>query len=671
MPTSFPPSAQRRAAQACQRCRQQKMKCSGGTDPPCERCAKSNHRCIFETSTTVQPILRWATSNPGAQEEPSVAAGTQYSHSLESLPSLSDCPSVQATSISTPPWPQSQTCSYNKRRRVDDSPATTKRSYSSLPTDDDTPYFAVQGLEDTHSRSALPLTRSVQCPRTPQSDLGMSAPSESSYPPRESLHTCLLEVDIQLPDAEQMFLLFGERIAPFIPTLYATDFSRLPSTPLLVLAAIHSVVRYFPDSSSLRFKTCRILHRLLRNLLFQNLGQQTEEAAETMQGLIILYSCCEATASTVPADGRQQEHLDMLTVRAVIEGYALKMKFGVATQESPKAPLFCLWWLWIYTMGNHSSILHGCSITIGSSAALQRAKRLVEHNISNVRVTALLGEVELCQLWETVLSLPGASDEKINQELQGWSYRWGDFAGKAVEGRGLRFHYHFTRFHLLTRLVDFSCNTPRVTKSSLDAACDFLQCTTHLPPMSKDKLRYLCDFGFVMMAYVCVFILRAIRANVVPLDRTADLHQDVTDVARLMQSFSAKDFARPAIYGRALEKLCAETFKDLQKPGNSTIKQNSTGNGDIFNAIGADRIVRTNQAIPTSESMTTSTELESPLVNVASNLRDLCEEGPYLPQSDDELTNTIAELWGLNSYLSGYDDMMTGVPAIGDYDTSI
>ncbi len=129
----------------------------------------------------------------------------------------------------------------------------------------------------------------------------------------------------------------------------------------------------------------------------------------------------------------------------------------------------------------------------------------------------------------------------------------------AAPGRQLYFHFYFTRFHLLTHLIDESGGLYVAVGESLDAAHDFLQWVGNLSPLSKDRLRYLCDFAFVLMAYVCLYVLRALRSGVVLPERRSEFLRLVREVAVLMQSFGARADTRPIIYGCALEAMCKQT----------------------------------------------------------------------------------------------------------------
>jgi hypothetical protein len=156
-----------------------------------------------------------------------------------------------------------------------------------------------------------------------------------------------------------MFHQFGERIAPFIPCLYEVDFAQLPlgSDALFGLAAIYAIARYLPDSLRLRSSLCVLLRRRLRDVIFETPSHSSSQCPDglstgTMQGLVVLYSCCEATAPHSPTHS-EDEPPDILTVRSIAEGYALKMRIGgLYKLGTPHCLLPYIWLLWLYTMSH-------------------------------------------------------------------------------------------------------------------------------------------------------------------------------------------------------------------------------------------------------------------------------------------------------------------------------
>jgi hypothetical protein len=150
-----------------------------------------------------------------------------------------------------------------------------------------------------------------------------------------------------------MFALFGERMAPFIPTFYATDFGRLPAEPVYALAAIYTIARYLPDSSSLRGRVGRILRSLLADLVLSPATSDPVTAVGNMHGLVILYGCAEATGPSPGSTPESTDSFDMLTLKGIAEAYSVKTKLGVdcyLAKVSVQLPL--LWVVWLYTMSH-------------------------------------------------------------------------------------------------------------------------------------------------------------------------------------------------------------------------------------------------------------------------------------------------------------------------------
>ncbi|KAL2849358.1 hypothetical protein BJX68DRAFT_276066 [Aspergillus pseudodeflectus] len=525
------------------------MKCSG--DPaPCERCARFGRECVFEPVNT----------------NPAFAPQTGHHHQPPLTPS--------EASLTLDYRDRQRRRTPNTRKRSLDagstghtSPGTRTRPPPSRPggllPSVATPYSSVQELESNRQL----WHGEYQTPSDGQERRDGSVPSpagdrerEGSTADRSCLLSCLAEAGITTTDAQELFRLFGERLSPFLPSFYATDFHTLPSQPVLVLAAIHAVSRYLPASDALRDRICRILRRLLSELILQPVTDRDGAAmVENMQGLVLLYSCCEATGAI--SDQPQGASLDMLTLKGIAEAYAVKLKLGVncALNELSTEKLPLIWVVWLYTMSHHCAVLHGCPRNLSGSIELLRVKAALEQTVDHPRIRLLLGECELCLLWERTSAVQGSTPQTVYEALACWKTEWQSFlSGAAAPGRHLYFHYFFTRFHLLTHLVSESGQSYIATGESLDAARDFLHWIGSLSPISKDRLRYLTDFAFVLMAYVCLYVLRALQGNVVLPDNEDELLKLVHDVAALMRSLGARADTRPTVYGHALDSMCKQ-----------------------------------------------------------------------------------------------------------------
>ncbi|KAF2018792.1 hypothetical protein BU24DRAFT_418347 [Aaosphaeria arxii CBS 175.79] len=587
------------------------MKCSGGPEA-CNRCAKAGCQCVFEPASAIRVSDPQSQSHfPLARPAPSIEAETRIPQTIAPLQR-----------------------SLAKRRRLNSHEASTTPLSHHLSSG--TPYSAVQHLE-LHENS--------------EEEASVSTPNVSPTESRASsscLLTWLCEAGIPVHEAEQMFRHFKLRIAPFIPALYDADFSRLPSSPIFGLATLQAVARYLPDSARLRSMLWSQLRRRLQDLIFEMPDRTSLRSIETMQGLIVLYACCEAAGPGV--------HLgetfgpDILTARSIAEGYALKMGLGRWSDGAPPDARFCVWWLWLYNMGHYTYMLYGCAKTMVTTPEIVKAKSYLDRTATESCIKGMLGEVELCMIWGKVHSQGGKVSKKLEDMFRSWSDDWDHLLCKA-EGRHLLFHMRFARFRLHMLLTSPSEDSDQHAAASFQvhAAQTFVQTVTQASPISKDRLRYMCDFGFVMVAYACLFILKAANADAF-YDRRPELIKDVEAAASLLQSFGTNNTIRPAIYGYTLQKLCAEG--GIRMSGSATLSIQRP-EPTILNQISAKEI---NSASTYNSATFDESQImpyfgtESPILTDVDAGTGTDPNYEYLPIHDappDTLHN-FAEFWGFN-----------------------
>ncbi|KAL2811627.1 hypothetical protein BJX63DRAFT_422301 [Aspergillus granulosus] len=546
------------------------MKCSG--DAPCERCAKFGRECVFEPPNTsssgpiqspLSPSERSDPLNPIDQNEP---RGRKRSfHEIISNPDYG--------------------------RRTYYAPGR----YGELVPEGDTPYSTVQGLEEHQPWTPGYNTIDIASER--------SHPRRHAIESRKPLSSCLADANITVAEAQEMFAF------------------RLPTEPVYTLAAIYSVARYLPDSTSLRGRVGRILRPLLADLVL---------------------SLATTTGPSPSSTHKTTDTFDMLTLKGLAEAYAVKLKLGVdcyLAKVSAQLPL--LWVVWLYTMSHHCAVIHGCPRSLSGSAELLRAKTLLEQSVDNPRIRVLLGECDLFLLWERLINTPGASPATIEDALHTWNVDWQrSFTSAPSAGRNLQFHFFFTRFHLFTHLLDVSGEHRVAVAESLDAAQDFLQCIRGLSPIAKDRLRYLGDFAFVLMAYVSLYILRALSSNVTSPGRKAEFLQLVNELGVMMQSLGPQTDTHPCVYGVALRSMC--------KQYENTPLENVTP-----------RIEEANIApgLVSTPALTQDSQTEPELSIPADATMDLA----MLSQSQFS-----TELWGLSHDMSIFDGLMAGIPVPDD-----
>lgn len=127
-------------------------------------------------------------------------------------------------------------------------------------------------------------------------------------------------------------------------------------------------------------------------------------------------------------------------------------------------------------------------------------------------------------------------------------------------GRQLRFHQRYAVYRLRSWLLaseHANLDREKLEKDKSAAAYEFLKGVTSMSPIVKDRLRYMCDYAFVVMTYISVCVLRDVKSST---DREtaqgSSLTNLVRDMAALMQSYSGIKGSRAAIYGQALNAIC-------------------------------------------------------------------------------------------------------------------
>ncbi|KAH6658788.1 hypothetical protein F5X68DRAFT_72577 [Plectosphaerella plurivora] len=613
-PDARPP---KRSAHACTRCRQQKMRCIHGPLPPCDRCRRSNSACVFEPPHLPRPPPSYmpystpilsgdlasnpflghammplskqpsnvnpdvATSSTSSQRQSptrtSVTAISQHANSTESQQNTSVSPAQSAPSHA------------RKRRRLEDTQQQSpgcpeERSGSTNDTEESTPtasspYRMVQDFEAVHRPQKLSeADRTATAPAPfldrPAMELSYDAMFSRAASGKTSVAHCLAAVNLSAADAQDMFALFGERVAPFTPWLYDTDFSSLPEDPLWALASIRVMARYLPGASSLTSRLDRVIGGLLRHVMFDDLYRPYDAAMETIKGLGILYGYSEVSVADSVGDA-PKKCLDPLCIKGIIEGYAVRWGISKPTRSNAFG---CLVWLWLHSMSNVYSILLGCPRTLPEGRTVQRAREVVEKLDPHPQITALLGEVDAYTMADPDMSAYGwrgtGSASEVHSTIQPSLADRSPFmrhvnpelSEQTGEGKRLRFHCLFVKFYVASTRHG---QPPELAADSetLQAARAFLHCITETSPVSKGRMRYMADFGFVMLVFVCAFVLRLLshcRADLDQVGMTASeaaalraaLINDVREVADLLTSLSPSEASVIAAYGQALRGAC-------------------------------------------------------------------------------------------------------------------
>jgi hypothetical protein len=95
---------------------------------------------------------------------------------------------------------------------------------------------------------------------------------------------------------------------------------------------------------------------------------------------------------------------------------------------------------------------------------------------------------------------------------------------------------------------------------SVTAAATFVRLLTDMDPVTKDeRVRYLADFGFVMISFCCQFIIRACETFGSGIPDILENLATVEEAAQLMKEVAIDSSHSPALYSafisRGLEKV--------------------------------------------------------------------------------------------------------------------
>ncbi|KAG0652138.1 hypothetical protein D0Z07_1367 [Hyphodiscus hymeniophilus] len=158
--------------------------------------------------------------------------------------------------------------------------------------------------------------------------------------------------------------------------------------------------------------------------------------------------------------------------------------------------------------------------------------------------------------------------EDVDALLETWSNKWLPWISNDPGGGILEFHLQFAKFCMSTYSTrSFNLSDPQLSEQqqilvrrSVSAAVAFVKILTDMDPVTKDeRVRYLADFGFVMISFCCQFIIRACEAFGSGIPDIMETLTTVEEAAQLMKEVAIDSSHSPALYGslisRGLEKL--------------------------------------------------------------------------------------------------------------------
>lgn len=207
------------------------------------------------------------------------------------------------------------------------------------------------------------------------------------------------------------------------------------------------------------------------------------------------------------------------------------------------------------------STLIGRPETILWTKDIHRARVIVEREYHCSHVTVFLAELDLCLIRKGHVIHQGFGDVSKPSTLTEWKQKWLSPEGPNGRlGKRLLFHCRFAEFCLA------SCSNIHpslANQETLEAAQKFLRFIASMSPMAKERMKYMCEFGYVIVVFVSCFVLRAIKSSRSLNDNSGpvsillqDLIRHVRDIASFLKSVSTLKSCAIRAYGCALEGAC-------------------------------------------------------------------------------------------------------------------
>ncbi|KAH9210049.1 hypothetical protein DL95DRAFT_343628 [Leptodontidium sp. 2 PMI_412] len=601
------------ASVACMSCRRLKMKCIGSSDPPCARCAKAGRPCIVQRGRLPDTV----NSNPDSE-------------SRRSQPQPEQTPS-RTVPVSRPYESSSfqpvNGVGFGRENQIARYGNSVARTFFPDTADRDAPEKSPIVLPSIFTTS--PYSTALDQAGPAKSD-GLSPDLRATKRPRiestlssgqVSLQNGTSESPIPERDMVQFIDIFRKRVMNFIPLLNAGDlddpFDIISKKKPLAYCVCYVTARYVPGGEAARAKLLPVISAILQDKAFQ--PKSAEDEWTVLQALSVLYAYRTAVSTISSAEGSLE--ISQRSIKAYIETYAVNLSVhrsisGVKAAlraEDPdvmKTVAFkkYIFWLWLFNMSHHHSIVTGTPPSIREDSTIRAAPEILGHFNVGPRIRQVLAEVELCLLWgkasvharglgewwcpPDVLDKPIDYIEQgvlanVDTFLQTWSDKWGPFFNSEPLGPGIEFHYRFTRFCLSTylirnlRLVGSTLMPYQIDalNRSISDAANFCQFSLELGPSSREAARYMADFGFVMISFSCLFIIQACETFHPVIQAPYERLGKVEEVAQLMKELAINSSHGPSFQS---QNIMAKLHQAYGKIPSTTADDGLAGSQGMF-----------------------------------------------------------------------------------------
>ncbi|KAF7195066.1 hypothetical protein HII31_03534 [Pseudocercospora fuligena] len=576
------------AAVACVACRRLKMRCIGLETGCCNRCAKAKRECIVLPSRRGHQASKSSSSRQRNGTVSSKIRGTSQHDSPASLTS-------------------SEKNNHERHSRsLSDSLSRSNSGH-------------IDGHDGYHSRHSSTHTGGML---VVLSSPGRS-PSKSHTPQsHESSHGKDIR-NGKIPSLSESVLedlvrFFSQRLIYFVPILDSSDLDDVPFVmrhrrPLAYCAALIAA-KFAPGSGHLYDQIVPHVHDFLRSLEGP-LAQADDIIWMQLQAYAILYANGTSTDISNPkAESEETRRLNHWVLKSSIETFALRLSLhqsfsevrrliqdGAHHVEQTFAFRKYVYWLWLFTLSHHFSLVTECPPSIRADYSIRTACLLLSQVEKPARITRLLAEVDLCMLWNAAgQSLPGLDEfwcpppqdqdpeaasrvlDDADAALDVWSQRWGvhgepnaTYPGLDVSNNGaVLFHYRATRFWLrvfsirvirssrLTANSTFPQNQSlgqlnvRLTLKSAEAAEKMCRYLLDIPLIKRDSAKHMADFGFALIAFCALYVLRIYELFGSAFPVLEGYVKTVEETGKVLTEMGVGINTIPVVYGkRVLDRL--------------------------------------------------------------------------------------------------------------------
>nr|POE50140.1 hypothetical protein CFP56_71603 [Quercus suber] len=555
------------------------MKCMSSIGDVCQRCLKAKRPCVMPITSR-----RKRYSLPKSPPQASVYSSDLYIHAA--------------------PTSETSTIGKHKGKPDDNEEGTVKAPLQNLV-----------GLPNqTSSRIELPLL----CDTAPINAL--ESLKDEDHPLTFPSTHYQSDITISKRQLQDLLRFFGDRISYHVPIFNKRDVhdveSLVEQKPDLAVCIAFVSARLVPGYQQVRTALMPRVMSIIDSA--HGLTPVDEDEQWTLlQTIGVLYAYSTSSdmdhkTSGVASSGALAPH----ALKALLETLAVRLGIHQSLQswqiarkghgsDPSKTIAFrkYIFWLWLYTMSQHTAHLTGTPPSIREDHSIKVAATALGVLQHEAWVERILAEVELCLLWshfgvldptlaewwtpndtEAGLQTFFTTIGRVETVLDAWwqNKQRSQISPSSGEGRSvntaMEFHYRFTRFYMsiyMTNLVHSTANreghlqlanismpdggflAPMAMKYlllSADAAIFTCQAFLWRSPIAVDVARYIPDGGFAMIAHSCWFVLEAINSLPKPFlpDKAGLMLDPVRKTAELLGELAVDGDHAPAQYSRRI-----------------------------------------------------------------------------------------------------------------------